>query len=184
MGKTKHEKTYVDYDRTYEQNIIGFKGIIYFGVGLFLLIVITFGLMWYFLGVLEQQATEADERDQNPLAFTKEEALPPEPRLQSAPGFGVGQGTDRINLELREPQAEYRALMKQWEEQWENGQKVVGADGKETVVTLPIEEAKKKVLEERAGDAANNKKGEETLKESRSLVSASSAGRTSSGIRR
>ena len=41
MGSTKHEKTFVDYDKTYEQNIIGLKGIVYFGVGLLLLIVVT-----------------------------------------------------------------------------------------------------------------------------------------------
>ena len=42
----KHEKSFVDFDKPYEQNLIGLQGIIYFAVGLFLLIVITFGLMW------------------------------------------------------------------------------------------------------------------------------------------
>jgi hypothetical protein len=184
MSKTKHEKTYVNYDKAYESNIIGVRGILYFGIGLFLLIVITFGLMWFFLGVLETDRAVTDKKDENPLALSKEEALPPEPRLQSAPGFGVGTGADRTNLELREPQAEYRVLHKQWEEQWKNGQKTVGADGKETVVTLPIEEAKKKLLEQRTGDSANNKNGEEVLKESRTFISDSSAGRLPTGVRR
>ena len=56
MGSTKHEKSFVDFEKPYEQNIIGFKGIVYFGVGLVLLIVITFGLMWALLGVFEDQA--------------------------------------------------------------------------------------------------------------------------------
>ncbi len=41
----KHEKTFVDFDKAYETNLIGLRGVIYFGVGLFLLIVVTFGLM-------------------------------------------------------------------------------------------------------------------------------------------
>lgn len=184
MGKTRHEKTYVDYDRAYEQNIVGFRGILYFGIGLFLLIVITFGLMWFLLGVLEEQAEETDQLNENPLAFTKEEALPPEPRLQAAPGFGVGPAGDRINLELREPQAEYDVLQRQWEDLWKNGQTVTGPDGKKVYVTLPLDEAKKRLLEQKAADSAAAKEGARTLEESRTLISPSSAGRMASGVRR
>lgn len=184
MGKTRHEKTYVDYDKAYEQNIIGFRGILYFGIGLFLLIVITFGLMWYLLSVLEDQASEADARNENPLALTKEEALPPEPRLQSAPGFGVGPKNDRINLELREPQAEYRVLEEQWEELWKNGQTITGADGKKVYVTLPLEEAKKRLLEQKAADSEASKDGAKTLEESQTMISPSSSGRMFAGKRR
>ena len=53
MGNTKHEKTYVDFDKPYEENIIGIRGIIYFATGLFLLIVVTFGLMWAFQLVMK-----------------------------------------------------------------------------------------------------------------------------------
>ena len=38
MGSTKHEKSFVDFEKPYEQNVIGFRGIVYFAVGLFLLI--------------------------------------------------------------------------------------------------------------------------------------------------
>lgn len=179
MGKTKHEKTYVNYDKAYETNVVGMSGILYFGIGLLLLIVITFGLMWFFLGVLENDYAERDLRNENPLALSKDEALPPEPRLQSAPGFGVGSGADRINLELREPQAEYRVLHEQWEKQWKDGQK----DEKTgTVISLPIKQAEEKLLQQRVG--GDNKGSEETLKESRTMVSASSAGRVSSDTRR
>jgi len=51
--KTKHEKSFVDFDKTYETNVIGLRGIVYFGVGLFLLIVITFGLMLVLQNVME-----------------------------------------------------------------------------------------------------------------------------------
>ena len=48
----KHVNTPADFDKGYEENEIGLKGIVYFGIGLFLLIVITFGLMWAFLGTM------------------------------------------------------------------------------------------------------------------------------------
>lgn len=181
MGKTKHEKTYVDFDKPYEQNIIGFRGILYFGLGLFLLIVITFGLMWFLLAEMEQRAVESDNAETNPLAFTKEEALPPEPRLQAAPGFGVGTGEERVNLELREPQAEYRVLLKKWEKIWEKGQTVKGPNGETTVVTLSIEDAKKRYLEQQESENAGDSS---IYADSKKLVSAPSAGRLSSGTER
>ena len=46
----------------------------------------------------------------NPLAMSDREQLPPEPRLQMAPGFGVDTEKGRVNLELSYPQSEYRTL--------------------------------------------------------------------------
>lgn len=174
---TKHEESYVDFDQPYEQNIIGLRGIIYFTVGLFLLIVVTFALMWVFqFQVLQPQSKEADKMNQNPMALTEDEKLPPEPRLQSAPGFGVDNPNGgRFNLELREPQAEYRILKKQWEKQWEEGQK---NEKTGTVISLPIDEAKKKLLESGQLKNTSGEKGEQALEESRTMYSGSSAGRT------
>lgn len=176
----KHEKSFVDYDRTYETNLIGLRGIIYFGVGLLVLIVITFGLMFFLLNVMEDQARETKD-DTNPLMMSDTERLPPEPRLQAAPGFGVeSEQGGKINMELRAPQSEYWELERQWEKQWAEGQK----DAKTgTVVTLPIEAAKNKFLQENP----KTRQGEQSLKsldESRSMMSYSSAGRTASDKRR
>ncbi len=84
---TKHEKSFVDYDRTYETNVVGLRGIVYFAVGLFLLIVITFGLMLVLQNVMEDQAAETKDV-KSPMMMNERENLPPEPRLQAAPGFG------------------------------------------------------------------------------------------------
>jgi len=179
MSAPKHEKSFVDYDRPYETNLIGMRGIIYFAVGLFLLIVITFGLMYFLLNVLEDQAKESKD-DTNPMMMSDTERLPPEPRLQTAPGFGVDSERGRVNMELRAPQSEYWELERQWEAQWANGQK----DPKTgTVITLGIEEAKKRFLEQNV----KTRTGEQTQKsldESRSIVSYSSAGRTATDKRR
>ena len=49
MSSKKHEMTPADLDKAYEANEIGLKGIFGFAIGLFLLIVITFGLMYALL---------------------------------------------------------------------------------------------------------------------------------------
>lgn len=172
----KHEKTFVDFDRTYETNIVGLKGIIYFAVGLFLLIVVTFGLMWFLLNTMENEAETSDKATELPLTMSKKERLPPEPRLQAAPGFGVETQNGVRNLELQAPQSEYRVLHEQWEELWQNGQK----DPKTgTVITLPIEEAKEKFLQQNAEKSQTNQAGDSiVLEDKRRMNSFSSAGRT------
>jgi hypothetical protein len=176
MGKTKHEKTYVDFEHPYEQNIIGMRGIIYFGVGLFLLIVITFGLMWFLQDVMEEQAIANDERNRNPMMMNDRERLPPEPRLQAAPGFGVDVSGGRVNLELNRPQAEWEVLQQQYKEIWEKGQTAPNG----TAVTLPIDEAKKRFLAGQTTGAQN----QNILDESRSIYSDSSSGRVLNEKRR
>ena len=141
----------------YEKDRIELRGIAFFMLGLVLLIGVTFGLMALLQRVMESQA--ATEKDaQSPMMLSREENLPPEPRLQAAPGFKVEREDGKVvNLELREPQSEYRELMKSWKEVWSNGRK----DPKTgTVITLSNEEAKKRVLEgniikTRAVDEAN-----------------------------
>lgn len=178
---TKHEKNFENYEKPYETNVIGLRGIIYFAVGLFLLVVITFGLMLFLQNVMEDQSI-AEKDVASPMMMNERERLPPEPRLQAAPGFGVESSQGRVNLELKAPQSEYRNLQEQWETMWKDGQK----DAKTgTVVTMPIEEAKRKFLEQSAGKPQPNaQQKEEVVRTSRSIVSLSSAGRTASDVRR
>lgn len=170
----------MDFDKPYEQNIIGVRGIFIFVIGLVILIVITFGLMFFLLNVLKQQSEETDAKNKNPMQLTKEDQLPPEPRLQAAPGFGVDGPNGRINLELLAPQDEYRVLEKIWEKELKDGQK----DPKTgTVITLPIEEAKKKMLEQNL-KAVSAQTGQQAMEEAQSVISFSSAGRVASEKRR
>ncbi len=176
---SKHEKSFVDFEQPYEQNLIGLKGIIYFGIGLFVLIVVTFALMWALYGVLEEDAKNK-KASTNPIPLTEKERLPPEPRLQGAPGFGVDSQNGRVNLELRAPQAEYWELEKQWKVQWEEGQK----DPKTgTVVTMPIDKAKELVLE-RNMKAKSGAEAEKAAKEPTMFISDASSGRMASLRRR
>lgn len=176
----KHERTFVGFDKPYERNIIGLRGIFIFAGGLVILCVITFGLMFVLLNVLKQQSEEEAAKNRNPMQLNKEEQLPPEPRLQAAPGFGVDGPNGRVNLELKAPQSEYWELEKIWNAELKNGQK----DPKTgTVITLPIEEAKKKMLEQNS-KTVSTQDGQKALDESRAVVSFSSAGRIASEKRR
>ena len=179
MGSTKHEKSFVDFDKPYEQNVIGLKGIFYFGIGLFVLIVITFGLMWAFLDVLEDYEKE-DKKSTNPMIMSEKERLPPEPRLQLAPGFGVESERGFVNLELRDPQAEYQELKAQWEKIWKNGQKDPGTG---MIVSMSIDEAKTKFLA-KSVKAKSGAEAEKAFAESRMIITDSSSGRVASETRR
>ncbi len=165
----KRKDTALDLNAPYEQNEIQLRGIVGFTIGLFLLIVITFGLMWALMAVLKDYHRQ-NSPPPNPLAMSDMERLPPEPRLQLAPGFGIPSEKGRINLELREPQAEYRELLKQWVHLWEHGSKDAATGA---VNTLPIEEAKERFL--RSGVKARS--DARTAEASRLQVSDASSGR-------
>ncbi|CAN5430662.1 hypothetical protein BH10ACI3_BH10ACI3_05280 [soil metagenome] len=179
MSSKKHTNSAGDLSKAYEENDIQLKGIIGFAGGLFLLIVITFGLMWAFLNVLKDYNTE-NAGPKNPMAMSDKERLPPEPRLQAAPGFGVDSEKGRVNLELQMPQAEFRELRKQWDHNLEFGIK----DEKTGVVTMmPIDMAKEKVLEQNL-KAKSGVDAASFYANSSSYISDSSAGRVASERRR
>lgn len=77
-----------------------------------------------------------------PMALTKDERLPPEPRLQAAPGFELTlENGNRVPLELKAPEAEYKTLAEQWDKAL-HGQLTDAAGN----TTMPIDQAMKKVV--------------------------------------
>lgn len=179
MSSKKLTDSAIDLNIPYEQNEIQLKGILGFGVGLLLLIVITFGLMWAFLNTLRDYSKE-NAGPANPVAQTERERLPPEPRIQSAPGFGVPSDTGWVNMELSAPQSEYWELSRQWKELWEKGRK----DPKSGVVTaMPISVAKEKLLSQNV-KARSGADAEKLYSKSQMSISESSAGRVASDMRR
>lgn len=176
----KHESRVSDLDKPYEQNVIGFGGIIKFAIGLFMLIVVTFALMRLLNSVLEQNKQEEWNASRNPMVMSDRERLPPEPRLQTAPGFGVDSPNGRVNMELSIPQAEYREMKRQWDEIRERG-KNDPATG--STIWLSIDEAKENVLEENL-KAKSGPEAEKLFVDSRRYVSDASSGRKASIKRR
>lgn len=162
----------------YEKDKIELRGIVYFMLGLVMLIGVTFGLMGLFERAMEDQAKSGDKGQQSPMMMTREENLPPEPRLQAAPGYQVTREDNgkTVNLELREPQSEYRELRDSWEKVWKDGRKDPNTG---TVITLPMEEAKRKVLE---GNMIQTRAADQATKAAQSvrlMPSYMSAGRAS-----
>lgn len=102
-------------DVTHEASDVNVPGILKFVLGLTVLSAAVFVLMWGMFRLLSAQETEK-EPPAGPMAMTEEERLPPEPRLQAARGFGVKlEDGQYVDLEKREPEAEYRVLHEQWE---------------------------------------------------------------------
>jgi hypothetical protein len=168
----KHKDTVVDLNIPYEKNDIQLKGILYFGVGLLLLILITFVLMWAFLRQMEMFAEE-NAPPANPLALRDKERLPPEPRLQGAPGFGVESANGWVNMELGAPQAEWWELKRQWDRLIDEGAK----DAKTgAVIAMPMEEAKAEFLRQNV-KARSDEAAQELLKNSQQVITEASAGR-------
>ena len=103
---------------THETSDIDVRGVLTFVVVLTIAtIAIAVGMRMLF-GYLSTQEAKQDKR--GPMALTKE--LPPEPRLQSAPGFQVTlENGQTVNLERAAPQEEYRVLRRQWQEDLDTG---------------------------------------------------------------
>lgn len=177
MANTNHDSTIAKGGKTYEKNLIGLKGIVFFGIGLFILIVVSFALMWAFKVVLEENKVAIDAEQKQPLGLVGEERLPPEPRLQGAPGFGVDGPNGRVNLELKIPQAEYRELEKIWAGWLRDGKR--DPNNPSLVIAKPIEEAKADLLKQHQQKSLS-REGELTagaIDEASSFYSYASAGR-------
>jgi len=102
-------------DVTHEASDVSVSVIAKFVLGLSVLGVVVFVLMWGLFRFLDtQEAGKAPKP--GPMAMSPQERLPPDPRLQAAPGFGVKlENGEWVPLEKREPEAEYRVLREQWE---------------------------------------------------------------------
>lgn len=88
-------------------------------------------------------ADEAKLKPPGPMALSKDERLPPEPRLQAAPGFAVTlENGERVNLQNQAPQAEYRVLKREWERVLRGEVK----DRSGRPVAMPIDQAIQQVV--------------------------------------
>lgn len=104
-------------DVTHEASDVSVSALLKFVIALSVMTIVVAVLMWGLFRFFNAQESK-NEPAPGPMAMTKEERLPPEPRLQSAPGFGVKlENGEWVPLQLREPQAEFHVLREQWERQ-------------------------------------------------------------------
>ena len=126
---------------THEMSDVSVKGVLMFVVMLSISIAIISTGVWIMFRYFNAQ--EAKEPQPGPMALKPDERLPPEPRLQAAPGFGVTlEDGQRVPLQKSAPQAEYRVLREQWEKEL-NGE-LRDQSGKPT--SMPIDQAMKQVV--------------------------------------
>jgi hypothetical protein len=177
-------KVEIDTSKGYQKNEIQLGGIVITTVALILVSAVAFFLMWILQARMDSVWTEADKANASPIGLKPDEKLPPEPRLQSAPGFGVDSPNGRINLELKNPQAEWEELKKLWAKEEKEGQKAIDPKTKEEkTVTMPIAEAKKKLLEQNV-KAVSAEDGKKNLESANDFYSSASSGRMASEVRR
>jgi hypothetical protein len=151
-------------DVAHEESDVNVKAILQFVGGLLVFGIIVCVLMVLLYNYFDKREAKLEEqRPAGPMAFKEDEKLPPEPRLQAAPAFGVqveknteanaeelkkvghyDEKTGRVALELSRPQSEYEVLSLLWKEQLEKGtiDPQTGAR-----VGLPIKEAMKQLVD-------------------------------------
>jgi hypothetical protein len=126
---------------THELSDINIGGVLTFVVALVIMTVAVYIGMWLLFDYFQDQ--QAKEPQPGPMAFKKEERLPPEPRLQSAPGFALTlEDGSKVVLEKEKPQAEYRVLREQWVKELRGEIK----DASGNPISIPIDEAIEKVV--------------------------------------
>jgi hypothetical protein len=126
---------------THEKSDVSVRGVMTFVVALTIAAIAIHIGIWLLFRYFNAQEAKAPQP--GPMALTKEERLPQGPRLQSAPGFEVTlEDGQKVKLEKREPQAEYRVLRQQWDENLKTGLK----DQSGKVVGMPIDAAIDKVV--------------------------------------
>src|SRR5688500_13004645 len=104
-------------DVTHETSDVSVSALLKFVVALSVMTALVAVLMWGLFGFFKQQEVKK-EPPKGPMAMTEAEKLAPEPRLQAAKGFGVKlEDGQWVPLELAEPQAEFRVLYQQWQDQ-------------------------------------------------------------------
>jgi len=141
-------------DVNHEVSDVYVSGIVKFLVGLSILTFATFLLMWGLFRAFDKQSTDPPA---SPMAQSEKDRLPPEPRLQGAPGFAedLGKTTATSNEEKgnaitagstqpKDALYEINILRRHWKDVLANGP----VDQSGNRYGMPIEKAKEEVLKQ------------------------------------
>jgi hypothetical protein len=170
-GKRKrdsiHETPDVSYitnpDVAHEESDVAVRPLLWFVGGLtFFTIVVCLAMFLMFKYFLNREM--AQELEPSPLARQGEERLPPEPRLQLAPGWQVTTDEGRQDLSytadnaghVPQPWSEYLLVVDEWKRETEG---YGWADEQAGTVRVPVEHAMRVYLERRAGRQAGAQPG-------------------------
>lgn len=142
-------------DVAHETSDVSIGGIVKFVIALSVLAIAVHIGLWAMFVALDRREARKDVR-RSQMALSDNERLPPEPRLQSAPGFAqqlqeTGTRTEERSATAgdvfprpKNPLWEIDNLRMQWKDVLENGPR----DQNGNRFGMPIEEAKKKLIEQ------------------------------------
>ncbi|PWT79955.1 MAG: hypothetical protein C5B44_06100 [Acidobacteria bacterium] len=132
-------------DVVHETSDINVSAVLKFVLFLTLMTIAVFILMWALFRFYNSRAART-EPEPGPMALTEQERLPPEPRLQLAPGFAqevAKSGPSPNPAALTDPAWEIKVLRQNWEDALQHGVR----DQNGNMVGVPIDEAMKRVLQ-------------------------------------
>jgi hypothetical protein len=162
---------------SYDLSDVNIRGLVMFVCGLTVMTVAVYFLVW---GMFRALGRREKEPPPSPMALSHTERLPPEPRLQSAQGFGEqlekesgATTTSDATAKPKDPLWEIEALRGQWESVLKDGK-----DSQGKVVAISIDQAKEQLLKNDA--AANNTESSSAKAEDYAVETptAASSGRT------
>ena len=120
-------------DVAHEESDVHVQGILWFVGGLLAFGIVTFILMWLMLRFYESRQAKL-EPPPAPMALKGAERLPPEPRLQLAPGHEI------------HPLDDMKVLQQEWDQELNKS----GLDEKTGMNKIPIKQAMQQILTDKS----------------------------------
>ena len=162
-------------DVTHETSDVNVPALLKFVLALTIMTAIVYVLMLFLFSFFNTQEIN-NEPPAGPMAMR--EQLPPEPRLQSAPGFAADLATsvgDADSKKPRDPLWEIHVLRQQWERDLQEGAK----DQSGRTLGMPIKDAMEKFVAEQTAKASAKNNAQSGKSYDDSLPTAASSGRVS-----
>ena len=139
-------------DVTHETSDVNVPALLKFVLALTIMTAVAFVLMLFLFRFINTQEGNK-EPPAGPMAMSEQESLPPEPRLQSAPGFAADLASsvgDADSKKPRDPLWEIRVLREQWERELREGAK----DQSGRTLGMPIDAAMRQFVAEQSAKAS------------------------------
>ena len=160
-------------DVTHELSDVNVPALLKFVLALTVMTIAVYVLMWGLFRLFNSQVNKKDP-EPGPMAMSDRERLPPEPRLQGAPGFAEDLAKSEVEVP-KDPLWEIRVIQEQWKRELKEGPK----DSSGNSIGLPIEEAMKKLVQQGLPTQASESKSQDVRDRAIGMPTAASSGRVS-----
>lgn len=141
-------------DVTHETSDVNVPALLKFVVALTIMTALVYVLMLFLFKFLNEQEAQ-NEPPAGPMAMSEQERLPPEPRLQAAPGFAADLAKtvgDSDPETPKDPLWEIHILREQWQRDLNEGPK----DQSGRTLGMPVDAAMQKLVADQNAKAGAN----------------------------